>query len=344
MELSGYPSCINSFCVWSRARLSSLRSQAIRMDETQSTPLADRPDVPGLTRHQARRLREVYRSAGWPSQDALEIELLAGGMLERVADPGGFEKIRLTDGGINALAQALGRNKRALSAHDALVAKVAQMLLRDGRVVWTGLSVRARLSPALDAAALAPFAVLPVATPLAAPVRDMPGQPALASASGAPKRDFQLDPGATPPPGARWKVCKPDVFSIRNTSVAAYLQPVVHEIKVSRADLLGDLRLPDKREAYLDLGGQCWYVLGCDARGRPIAQAEEVPSACGVIFAFADGRLEIARHAPRRVIPDLPFALWMALAKATPLPSALAGLVADEPSQALLDEQPPTEP
>jgi hypothetical protein len=313
------------------------------MDDTQSTLPADSPDVP-LTRHQARRLREIYRSAGWPTQDALEIELLAAGMLERVAEPGGFEKVRLTDSGIAALAQALGRNKQALSAHDALVQRVAQMLLRDGRVVWTGLSVRARLSPVVDAAALAPSDVSPVETPWATPVHDMPGQAARTAAPGPPERDFELGPGAPPPPGARWKICKPDVFSIRNTSVAAYLQPVVHEIKVSRADLLGDLRLPDKRESYLDLGGQCWYVLGCDARGQPIAQADEVPSACGVMFAFADGRLEIARHAPRRVIPDLPFALWMALARATPLPSALAGLVGDEPSQALLDEQSPTNP
>lgn len=295
------------------------------MDQTQSEPMPGRADDPGLTRHQARRLREIYRSAGWPTQDALEIELLAAGMLERVVEQGGFEKVRLTDGGIAALAQALGRNKRALSAHDALVAQVAQMLLRDGRVVWTGLSVRARLAPTETAAE-----------------HDLSVQGEHAAGSGAPEPDFQLDPGAKPPPGARWKICKPDVFSIRNTSVAAYLQPVVHEIKVSRADLLGDVRLPDKRESYLDLGGQCWYVLGCDAKGRPIARADEVPPACGVMFAGADGRLEVARHAPRRVIPDLPFALWMALGKATPLPFALAGLVGDEPSQALLDEAPPS--
>ena len=37
---------------------------------------------------------------------------------------------------------------------------------------------------------------------------------------------------------AQWKLCRPDVFSIRNSSVPAYLDPIVHEIKVSRADLL----------------------------------------------------------------------------------------------------------
>ncbi|MDB5929366.1 MAG: hypothetical protein JWR60_1073, partial [Polaromonas sp.] len=33
--------------------------------------------VPALGRSHARRLREIYRSAGWPCQDMLEIELLA---------------------------------------------------------------------------------------------------------------------------------------------------------------------------------------------------------------------------------------------------------------------------
>ena len=117
---------------------------------------------------------------------------------------------------------------------------------------------------------------------------------------------------------ARWLIACPDVFSVRHTSVEAYLEPVVHEIKVSRADLLGDLKRPDKRAAYLSLGGACWYVLGQDARGRPIGSADEVPPECGVMHC-EDGRLVIARAAPRRPIERLPFAVWMALARATPL-------------------------
>jgi hypothetical protein len=136
----------------------------------------------------------------------------------------------------------------------------------------------------------------------------------------------------------RWKVCKTDVFSVRNTTVAAYLQPVVHEIKVSRADLLGDLRMRDKRDSYLDIGGQCWYVLGSDARGRPIAQVDEVPPACGVIYALPDGRLDVARQAPSRAIAELPFALWMALAKAVPL-TLSAATENEEPGQTLLQAQ-----
>jgi hypothetical protein len=100
--------------------------------------------------------------------------------------------------------------------------------------------------------------------------------------------------------------------------VQAYLEPIVHEIKVSRADLLGDLKNKDKRNAYLDLGGQCWYVLGCNAKGNPIAEADEIPLECGVMVQTSD-KLEVLRPAPKRPIRQLPFAVWMALAKATPI-------------------------
>ena len=50
-----------------------------------------------------RRLRDVFRSAGWPCHDALQIELLAGGLLQRVALPSGHEALRVTDAGIAPL-------------------------------------------------------------------------------------------------------------------------------------------------------------------------------------------------------------------------------------------------
>jgi hypothetical protein len=116
-------------------------------------------------------------------------------------------------------------------------------------------------------------------------------------------------------------MARPDVFSIRNTSVAEYVEPVVHEVKVRRADLLADLRQEGKRAAYRDLG-ECWYVLGNDARGRAIARPEEIPPECGVMTVQADGRLAVARAALRPARAGLPFGVWMALAKATPLPGA----------------------
>ena len=233
------------------------------------------PNFPAasLGRFHTRRLREMYRSAGWPCLDTVEIELLAAGLLERVQEPTGHERVRVTALGLAHLAQSIQKNRHNRSAHEQLVDRIGQMLLRDGRVVWTGLSLRAQLAPAADA----------------------PSDEA-----------------------ARWKMCMPDVFSIRNTTVARYLEPVVHEIKVSRADLLGDLKRQDKRDSYLDVGGQCWYVLGCDAKGRPIGQADDVPPECGVLVAEPD-RLHVARNAARRQAGELPFAIWMALARATPL-------------------------
>ena len=47
-----------------------------------------------------RRLREVWRSAGWPCQDLVEVELLAAGWLERLRDDAGRETLRVTDAGL----------------------------------------------------------------------------------------------------------------------------------------------------------------------------------------------------------------------------------------------------
>jgi hypothetical protein len=56
-----------------------------------------------------RRLREIWRSAGWPCQDLVEVELLAAGLLERVRDGHGRETLRVTDAGIRVLARRCRR-------------------------------------------------------------------------------------------------------------------------------------------------------------------------------------------------------------------------------------------
>jgi hypothetical protein len=119
--------------------------------------------------------------------------------------------------------------------------------------------------------------------------------------------------------GERWAMAMPDVFSVRQTSVAGYLQPEVHEIKVRRADLLSDLRHEAKRAAYLGMAGACWYVL---AEG--IGDAEEIPPECGVMVARGKdfATLDVLRSAPAHAMPfeaGLPFAVWMALARAAPV-------------------------
>ncbi len=220
--------------------------------------------MPTPTRLHLQRLRQLWRSAGWPSQDLVEIELLAAGWVERLAEADGRERLRVTDAGVALIAESLVRNRAARDAHEQLVERVAIEMQRAGRIAWRGLSLRA----------------------------------------GLPRDD---DSG-----GTRWVNAMPDVYSIRHSTVEDYLEPAIHEIKVSRADLLGELRRPDKSAAYRALCGQCWFVIKAG-----IAEPDEIPPEYGVLLGHAT-HLELARPAPKRAHkPD--FATWMALARATPL-------------------------
>ena len=210
-----------------------------------------------LTAAHRRRLREMYRSAGWPCHDVLEVELLAAGLLERLRDAAGRETLRVTDAGVAVIHESLQANRARRDAHEALVERVAREMTRAGRIAWRGLSLRAKVNEA-------------------------------------------------------WSMAMPDVFSIRNTTVEDYLEPVVHEVKVQRSDLLADLKREAKRAAYLQLGGECWYVIR-----DGIARAEEIPPECGVLVA-SETALDVARPAPKRAL-RLPFGAWMALARATPV-------------------------
>jgi hypothetical protein len=211
-----------------------------------------------------RRLREVWRSAGWPCHDNIELDLVAAGWVDRHLDAAGRETLRLSPAGVQQLAGWLGRHRAARDPHEQLVWRIVVSLQRAGRITWRGLSLRAPL------------------------------------------------PG--PEPSApRWAIAIPDVFSIRHTTVEAYAEPVIHEIKVRRADLLADLRRPDKGAAYRALAARCWYVLG-----PGVGDAHDVPEGFGVLLAQPDG-LEVARPAPARAC-GIGFAVWMALARAAPEP------------------------
>ena len=210
-----------------------------------------------LTAAHSRRLREIWRSAGWPCQDLIEVELLAAGLLERIRQPSGHETLRVTDAGVAHLAETLQRNRARRDAHEDLVERVAREMTRAGRIAWRGLSLRAKVEDA-------------------------------------------------------WAMAMPDVFSIRHTTVEVYLEPIVHEVKVRRSDLLSDLRREAKRAAYLQLSSECWYVM---AHG--IAQADEIPPEFGVMVAQG-AQLDVVRPAPKRAM-QMSLPLWMALARATPV-------------------------
>ena len=213
-------------------------------------------DLP-LTANHRRRLRQMWRSAGWPFQDLIEVELLAAGLLERVRDGAGRESLRVSGAGIGVIAATTQGHRQARSAHEDLVSRVALEMHRAGRIVWRGLSLRA------------------------------------------------------PPVGETqtWPVVMPDVYSIRHTTVEDYVEPIAHEIKVSRTDLRSDLRNETKRESYRALSSQCWYVIKAG-----IAEPEEIPAAYGVMLA-TDAALVVARPAPRQAM-RLTLPIWMALARA----------------------------
>lgn len=238
------------------------------------------------------RLMAIWRSAGWPCRDAIELDLVAAGWAALSEAASGHETIRLTDAGIRLLAESRQRNQRSLSAHDRLAERIAGNLATAGRVVWRELSLRAKVNAQVpEAASLRSNALWPVD----AIDEDMLEQPM----------------GKT-----SWRIARPDVFSVRHTSVEAYLQPMVHEVKVSRADLLSDFRHAAKRESYRWLSCESYYVFPAG-----VAEPDEVPPEFGVWVmngTVESGTLELvrpARHAPCK----LPFAVWMALAKATPM-------------------------
>ena len=250
-------------------------------------------DIPPRRAHLT-RLMAIWRSAGWPCRDGIELDLIACGWATLLSIDG-HESIRLTDTGIRLLAQERHRNRRCLSAHDRLAQRVAEHLMASGRIVWRELALRAKVVVHAE------------------PVNDV-GPPA-----GNPL--WPLDPYEQtaihqPHRKASWRVARPDVFSVRHTSVEDYLQPMVHEVKVSRADLLSDLRHADKRESYQWLSCETCYVFPAG-----MAEPHEIPAAFGVwvLNGLIDGgTFDIVRpavHTPCR----LPFSVWMTLAKSSPM-------------------------
>jgi len=219
------------------------------------------------TRHRT-RLREMWRSAGWPCRDAVELDLLAAGLLDSHRDGDGRETLHPSPAGLAWLAAARRRAQAGLDAHEALVEHVAREMQRAGRITWRRLALRAPLAQ---------------------------------------------EDGRT-----SWVMAMPDVFSIRHTTVEDYVEPVVHEIKVSRADLLADLKRPAKGQAYLALASQCWYVVRAG-----LCDPDELPACYGLLLARDEAgqqRLDVVRPAPRRPMkPGL--ALWMALARAAAEPA-----------------------
>jgi len=220
-----------------------------------STSVAGEGEMP-LTRGHLRRLRQYYRSAGWPCRDNIEIDLLRQGLVRRemaAAGTPGLEAIVVTESGIAALARFLETNRHAHSEHEMLVDRVARFLLAEKRLVFRGIGMRTYLDET-------------------------------------------------------WALSRPDVFSVRHVTSSRRLHPAVHEIKVNRADLLGDLKKESKRRGYQSYSQSFYYVIL-----EGIADTSEIPGDCGLMIATS-GKLRLVRAAPHRTA-TLTTAHWMALAR-----------------------------
>lgn len=249
------------------------------------------------------RLMALWRSAGWPCRDGIELDLMAAGWVESQCDETGRETLRVTGAGLDILQHARRRRARSASLHDRLAARMCLELHRQGRIVWRELALRTPVTNGTETAS--PQIECGV----------LPGLEAAPASASAGKRS--------------WRSARPDLFSIRNSSLEAAVHPVIHEIKASRADLLSDLRDAGKGEAYRSVSSETYYVYP-----EGIAEADEIPPDCGIWTLCGtpeDGTLALVR--PARFAPrTMSFPLWMALARAAPVHEIV------EPMQGVLME------
>lgn len=249
------------------------------------------------------RLMALWRSAGWPCRDGIELDLIAAGWVASLRDDTGRETLRVTAAGLEALQHARRRRVRSASLHDRLAARMCLELHRQGRIVWRELALRAPVTPGSE-------------TPSTTLACDcLPGLEAEVERSAGGRRS--------------WRSARPDLFSIRNSSLESALRPAIHEIKASRADLLADLRDAGKGDAYRSVSSETYYVYP-----DGIAAVDEIPPDFGVWTLCGtpeDGTLALIRPA-RHTARSIGFSLWMALAKAAPVHEI------DEPAQRVLTE------
>ena len=230
--------------------------------------------TPKPTRAHLSRLMKIWRSAGWPSRDPIDIDLLAAGWVSLVGDHPANECLRLTDAGVALLAHSRQTQRRSESDHDRLALRMADLLTASGRLVWRELSLRAQVDADLDDRASL-NASMQADSP-DAPTPLLASEPApLWEADAADTAPNTTPTGPRKP--YRWRLARPDLFSVRRTSNPAYLHPVVHEVKVSRADLLSDLRHAAKRSSYQWLASECHYVFP-----HGMAEPQELPEELGV--------------------------------------------------------------
>jgi hypothetical protein len=239
---------------------------------------------PAFLRAHAQRLRQIWRGAIWPAHDHTELDLHALGAVQRCFDDAGRETLRVTDAGLALLARSQQGNRAAFGAHEALVQFVAQRMAREGRWVWTGLGLRAKV-PVQRAGESAPQE------------RWINAMPDVFSIRHTSRADWLA------PIAHEIKVKRADVLSDlkKPHKAAAYRQ------------MAGC--------CWYVLGGVAkkgvWQAVA-EASEIPADYGVALVRASDPV-TLADGRWEVLRQPPMSTARDgLPFGTWMALARAAP--------------------------
>jgi hypothetical protein len=90
---------------------------------------------------------------------------------------------------------------------------------------------------------------------------------------------------------------RPDVYSMEKTTNPLRMNPVVHEVKVSRADFLADLKKPEKRAGYA-----CFSESVCYVAPAGMIKPEEIPDGCGLLEERSPGQFTLTKRSKRKKI------------------------------------------
>lgn len=88
---------------------------------------------------------------------------------------------------------------------------------------------------------------------------------------------------------------RPDVFSMAANYDERRINPCVDEVKISRADFLADVAVPEKRAGYAKVAEVMYY-----AAPAGMIEASEVPAGCGLLVEVETGTFEVVKR-PKKV-------------------------------------------
>jgi hypothetical protein len=90
---------------------------------------------------------------------------------------------------------------------------------------------------------------------------------------------------------------RPDVFSMEATLEPSQMRPQIHEVKVTRADFLADVKNEKKRGGNLIFCDAFYY-----AAPSGLIKPEEVPDGCGLVIEHSPCEFEILVRPKRRKV------------------------------------------